>query len=197
MEGHEAARIHRSWAAQRRCRCGECAGPQMRRIGALMPFSAEDQNARARYAAFLQALGQLGWTIGRNVRIDTRWATTNAADIRRHAAELAALAPDVILAFGTSTVGAVAAGDPHRAGRVPGRRRSGRRWFCSDSLARPGGNVTGFDDLRIQHWRENGWSCSSRSRPGVTPAAILRDTTVKAAEPACLPPSRPRRRRCG
>ena len=78
---------------------------RMRRIGVLLPASADDPDFQARLGAFLQALGQLGWTIGRNVRIDTRWATTNAADIRRHAAELAALAPDVILAFGTSTVG--------------------------------------------------------------------------------------------
>ena len=86
---------------------------------------------------------QLGWTVGRNVRIDSRWAAANAADIRRHAAELVALAPDVILATGAATVGpllqatrtvpivfAVVA-DPVGAGFV-------------DSLARPGGNATGF-----------------------------------------------------
>jgi putative ABC transport system substrate-binding protein len=85
----------------------------------------------------------LGWTIGRNVRIDTRWATANAAEIRRHAAELAALAPEVILAHGASTVRPLLrvtrtvpivfpiAADPVGAGFV-------------DSLARPGGNATGF-----------------------------------------------------
>src|SRR5262249_16709086 len=57
--------------------------------------------------AFLQGMQESGWIIGRNIRIDTRWATTNAADIRRHATELAALAPDVILAYGASTVGAL------------------------------------------------------------------------------------------
>src|SRR5450755_536994 len=77
----------------------------MRRIGVILPAAADDAVSQARVGAFLQELALLGWTIGRNVRIDTRWATTNAAEIRRHAAELAALAPDVILAFGTSTVG--------------------------------------------------------------------------------------------
>ena len=78
---------------------------RVRRIGVLIPAAADDPEFQARVGAFLQALGLLGWTIGRNVRIDTRWAGANAADIRRHAAELAALAPDVILAHGTSTVG--------------------------------------------------------------------------------------------
>jgi putative ABC transport system substrate-binding protein len=80
-------------------------GERMRRIGVLLPAAADDAEFQARVGAFLQGLALLGWTIGRNVRIDTRWATTNAAEIRRHAAELAALAPDVILASGTSTVG--------------------------------------------------------------------------------------------
>ena len=73
---------------------------RMRRIGVLLPAAADDAEFQARFGAFLQALAQLGWTIGRNVRIDTRWAAVNAAEIRRHAAELAALAPDVILAHG-------------------------------------------------------------------------------------------------
>src|SRR6476661_29973 len=77
---------------------------RMRRIGVLLPAAADDAEFQAWVGAFLQALALLGWTIGRNVRIDTRWATANAADIRRHAAELAALAPDVILAHGASTV---------------------------------------------------------------------------------------------
>src|SRR5262249_32786030 len=76
-----------------------------RRIGVLLPATADDPEFRARVGGFLQGLQQSGWTIGRNVRIDTRWATTSVADIRRHAAELVALAPDVILAFGASTVG--------------------------------------------------------------------------------------------
>src|SRR3981081_3681767 len=78
---------------------------RMRRIGVLLAAAADDAEFQARIGAFLQGLQQLGWTDGRNVRIDTRWATTNADDIRRHAAELAALAPDVILAAtGTVTV---------------------------------------------------------------------------------------------
>src|SRR5204863_4295733 len=78
---------------------------RMRRIGILLGAAADDAEFQARVGAFLQALALLGWTIGRNVRIDTRWATANAAEIRRHAAELVALAPDVILAHGDSTVG--------------------------------------------------------------------------------------------
>jgi putative ABC transport system substrate-binding protein len=80
-------------------------GERMRRIGVLLPAAADDAQFQARVGAFHQGLALLGWTIGRNVRIDTRWATTNTADIRRHAAELAALAPDVILAHGAATVG--------------------------------------------------------------------------------------------
>src|SRR6266545_3727020 len=80
-------------------------GERVRRIGVLLPAAADDAAWQARFGAFLQALALLGWAIGRNVHIDTRWATTNAAEIRKHAAELAALAPDVILAHGTSTVG--------------------------------------------------------------------------------------------
>src|SRR3982751_312993 len=114
---------------------------RMRRIGVLLPAAADDAEFQARVGAFLQGLQQAGWTIGRNVRIDTRWGTKNAAEIRRHAAELAALAPDVILASGTSTVGPLLqatrsvpivfplATDPVGAGFV-------------DSLARPGGNAT-------------------------------------------------------
>ena len=110
-----------------------------------------------------QALQQLGWTVGRNVRIDIRWAAGNADDIRKHAAELVALAPDVILATGASIVAPLlqatrtvpivfaSVADPVGAGFV-------------DSLARPGGNATGFMHVRIQLERRNGWSCSRRSR---------------------------------
>src|SRR5262245_65791705 len=76
-----------------------------RRIAVLLPATADDQVWQARVGAFLQALALLGWTIGRNVRIEVRWATANAGEIRRHAAELAALAPDVILAGGNSVAG--------------------------------------------------------------------------------------------
>ena len=75
---------------------------RMRLIGVLLPGTADDVEFQVRIAAFHQGLQQSGWTIGRNVRIGTRWATTNAGEIRGHAAELAALAPDVILAGGTT-----------------------------------------------------------------------------------------------
>src|SRR5262245_15806576 len=71
---------------------------RMRRIGVLLPFSADDAESQVRMGAFLQTLALSGWTIGRNLRIDIRWAGINADDIRKHAAELAALTPDVILA---------------------------------------------------------------------------------------------------
>ena len=81
---------------------------RVRRISILLPAAADDPEYQARVGAFLQTLQQLGWTDSRNVRIDTYWATANADDIRRRAAEFGALAPDVILAHGHSTVGAVA-----------------------------------------------------------------------------------------
>ena len=146
---------------------------RVRRIGILLPAAADDAVFQTRMGAFLQALALLGWTIGRNVRIDTRWATTNAAEIRRHATELAALAPDVILAHGVSTVGPLlqatrtvpivfpVANDPVAAGIV-------------DSLARPGGNATGF---MISEYSMGGkWlELLKEIAPGVTRAAILRD----------------------
>src|SRR5262249_44320783 len=116
---------------------------RMRRIGMLLPAAADDAEFQARVATFHQGLALLGWTIGRNVRIDTRWSGDDAAEARRHAAELAALAPDVILAHGAATVEVLlqatrtvpivfaVVSDPVGGGLV-------------DSLARPGGNVTGF-----------------------------------------------------
>jgi len=93
--------------------------------------------------AFLQGLQQTGWSIGQNVRIDTRWATSNTAGIHKHAAELATLAPDIILAHGASTVGPLLQATrsvPIVSPVFGDRVRSG----FVDSLARPGGNVTGF-----------------------------------------------------
>jgi putative ABC transport system substrate-binding protein len=150
----------------------------MRRIGVLLPATADNPQFQTWVGAFLQELGQLGWSIGRNVRIDTRWATPNADDILRHAKELAALAPDVILAHGGSSVGALlqatrtvpivfpVAIDPVGAGFV-------------DNLARPGGNATGFTTSE--------YSLSGKTlellkeiAPGVTRAAVLRDTANPA-----------------
>jgi len=79
-------------------------GERIQRIGVLLPAAADDAEYQTRVGGFLQALALLGWTIGRNVQIDTRWATANPDDIRRHAAELAAPAPDVILVEGTPAV---------------------------------------------------------------------------------------------
>jgi putative ABC transport system substrate-binding protein len=153
-------------------------GERVRHVGIIVPASADDPEWRAWVVAFLQALPQLGWTVGRNVRIDTRWATTNAAEIRRHAAELAALAPDVILAAGTSTVGPMLqatrsvpivfpnVGDPVAAGFV-------------DSLARPGGNATGF--LAFEYSLGGKWlELLKQIAPGVTRAAVLRDPATQS-----------------
>ena len=101
-------------------------------------------------------------------------------DIRRYAAELVALAPDVILAYWRLDRGAVAAGDPHRADRVRASSPIRSAPASSTSLARPGGNATGFMHVRIRHRAGNGWSCSKRSRRGVTRAAVLRDPTLPA-----------------
>jgi putative ABC transport system substrate-binding protein len=144
-----------------------------RRISLLLPTAANDAEFQTWVGAFLQALAQLGWIIGDNVRIDIRWATANAADIRRHAAELAALAPDVILASGSSTVGPMLQAtrtvpvvfptivDPVGAGFV-------------DSLARPGGNATGF--LLFEYSLGGKWlELLKQIVPGVTRVAVLRD----------------------
>src|SRR5437870_5090990 len=150
---------------------------RVRRIGVLIATAADDPEGQARNAAFLQGLEQLGWTVGRNVRIDTRWATTNADDIRRHAAELAALAPDVILAAtGTATVAPLLQAtrtvpivfalvvDPVGAGFVA-------------SLARPGGNATGF--LMFEYGLSGKWlELLKQIAPGVTRAAVLRDPAI-------------------
>ena len=148
----------------------------MRRIGVLLPAAADDAEFQAWVGAFLQALALSGWTIGRNVRIDTRWATANAGEIRRHAAELVALAPDVILVHGTSTVAPLlqatrtvpivftAVSDPVAAGFV-------------DSLARPGGNATGFMNFEFSlsgKWLE----LLKQIAPDVTRVAVLRDPAI-------------------
>ena len=148
---------------------------RMRRIGVLLNATADDVEFQAWIGAFLQALALLGWTIGRNVRIDTRWAGANAGEIRRHAAELAALAPDVILAHGASTVGPLLqatrtvpivfpiVSDPVAAGYV-------------ESMARPGGNATGF--MSNEYSMAGKWlELLKQTAPGVTRAAVLRDTS--------------------
>jgi putative ABC transport system substrate-binding protein len=146
----------------------------VRRIGVIMPAAADDPAHQARVGAFLQGLALLGWSIGRNARVDIHWAGTNAAEIRRHTAELLALAPDVILAAGSSTVAPVLqvtrtvpivfplATDPVGAGFV-------------DSLARPGGNVTGF--MNFEYGMGGKWlELLKEIAPNVSRAAVLRDT---------------------
>jgi putative ABC transport system substrate-binding protein len=148
---------------------------RMRRIGALLPVAADDAEFRTRFQAFLQALALLGWSIGRNVQVDACWATSSAVEIRKHAAELAALAPDVILTTGPSPLAALlqatrtvpivfaAAVDPVGAGLV-------------DSLARPGGNATGF--MLFEYSIAGKWlELLKQIVPTVTRAAFLREPT--------------------
>ena len=148
---------------------------RMRRIGVLMPAAADDAIFQAWVGAFLQGLALLGWNIGSNVRIDTRWATSSAPEIHRHAAELAALAPDVILAHGATTVGPLleltravpivfpVVVDPIGAGFI-------------DSLARPGGNATGF--VVFEYSLSGKWlELLKEIAPSVTRVAVLRDPT--------------------
>jgi ABC-type uncharacterized transport system substrate-binding protein len=148
---------------------------RVRRVGVLMYSTADDADGQARLAAFAQALKQLGWSDGRNVRIDTRWAT--ADDVRRHATELVALAPDVLVAgTGTATVAPllqatrtvpivfVTTIDPVGAGFVA-------------SLARPGGNATGF--TLFEYSMSGKWlELLKEIAPRVTRAAVLRDPAV-------------------
>ena len=148
-------------------------GERMRRIGIILPATADDARFQTFVGAFLQELQSSGWSIGRNVRIDTRWATANAATIRRHATELVALTPDVILAFGGSTVAPLlqatrtvpivfaVASDPIGNGFV-------------DSLARPGGNATGF--MSFEYAMSGKWlELLKQIAPSVTRVAVLRD----------------------
>ena len=159
-------------------------GDRLRRIGVLNPAAADDAVFQARIGAFQQELALLGWNIGRNVRIDIRWATTNAAEIRRQAAELVALAPDVILAAGNSTMPPLleatravpivfpVSTDPVGAGYV-------------DSLARPGGNATGFMVFEfgmVGKFLE----LLKEIAPGVTRVAVLRDTTIPSEPPSSV-----------
>jgi putative tryptophan/tyrosine transport system substrate-binding protein len=153
-------------------------GRRMRRVGALMPYAANDPHAQARNAAFLQGLQQLGWTVGTNVQIDYRWSAGNEDDTRKYAAELIALAPDVIFASGSAAVGPLQRAtrtvpivfavtpDPVGAGFV-------------DSLARPGGNITGFTPYEYgigAKWLE----VLKQIAPSVTRVAVVRDPAITA-----------------
>jgi putative ABC transport system substrate-binding protein len=146
---------------------------RVRRIGVLLPASANDNAFQDRIGAFLQGLQQSGWTIGGNVRIDTRWATNNPNEIRRHAAELAALAPDVVVAFAASTVGAMLQATRSVPVVFPGVADPVAAGFV-DSLARPGGNATGF--LLFEYGMAGKLlELLKEIAPSVTRAAVLRD----------------------
>ncbi len=152
------------------------AQERVRRIGVLMNLAADDPEGQARIAAFHQGLQEWGWTIGRNARIDVRWETGDADRIRRYAAELVALAPDVILASASAAMTAVQQTsrtvpivfvniiDPVGAGYVA-------------SLARPGGNATGFTPF--DYGLSGKWlELLKQIAPGVTRVAVLRDPTI-------------------
>ena len=150
----------------------------LRRIGVLMSGAANDPEGSDRFKAFQQGLQQLGWVEGRNVRIEVRWPSGNFDSIRKYAGELATLAPDVILATGSATLGPllqatrtvpivfVGLVDPVGAGYVA-------------SLAHPGGNATGFTSFEYgmsAKWLE----LLKQIAPAVTRVAVLRDPTITA-----------------
>jgi putative ABC transport system substrate-binding protein len=158
-----------SWPLAARAQQGE----RVRRIGVLEPIAVDDPEALARVTAIAQGLQQLGWTASRNVRIDYRWGAGDPDRIRQQAAELAALAPDAILTAGASTTAPmlratrtvpvvfVSVVDPVGAGYV-------------DSMARPGGNATGFTNFEFSmgaKWLE----LLKEIAPSVTRAAVIRD----------------------
>jgi putative ABC transport system substrate-binding protein len=167
---------------------------QMRRIGVLMNLGSDDAEGQARNAAFLQGLQELGWTVGRNVRIEYRWGAGDAELFRRHGLELVALAPDVILAGGGAVVPSLLQAtrtipivftltpDPVGAGFV-------------ESLARPGGNATGF--TTFEYGISGKWlELLKEIAPHVTRAAVIRDPAI-AAGLGQWAPSSPWRRRWG
>jgi ABC-type uncharacterized transport system substrate-binding protein len=150
-------------------------GERMRRICVLMSTAVDDPQDPARLAAFAQGLQELGWTIGRNLRIDYRWSASSPDNARKYAAELAALAPDVMLTSGTIALAAVQQIshtipvvfvnliDPVSGGFV-------------ESLARPGGNATGF--LLFEYGLSGKWlELLKEIAPRVTRVAALRDPT--------------------
>ena len=151
---------------------------RMRRIGVLMNLAADDSEAPARVAAFAQGLQELGWIMGRNVRIDYRWGAGVADLYRRYGAELIALAPDLILASGVPAVSAVQQAsrtmpvvfvdttDPVAAGFIA-------------SLARPGGYATGF--MQFEFGMSGKWlELLKEIAPGVTRAAVIRNPMTPA-----------------
>jgi putative ABC transport system substrate-binding protein len=121
---------------------------RMRRIGVLLSLAADDTESSVRLTAFVQGLQEFGWAVGHNVRIDTRWGAGDPALFRKYAAELVALAPDVILGHGAD-----AASDTHRADRIRAGHRPSRRWLRREPSA-AGRKRHGFRPVRIWHQRE-------------------------------------------
>ena len=119
------------WSLTARAQQGE----RMRRVGVLVSRAEGDPEGQAQVAAFVQTLQSLGWTTGRNVQIDIRWGAADAASSRRYAAEMVALAPDVILTCFQRSHGGRARSDPHFTNRVCERKRPSKRWLCRESGA--------------------------------------------------------------
>jgi len=152
---------------------------RLRRIGVVMPFPMDNSESRVRVATFLQELQQLGWTVGGNLQIEYRWDASDANSSQKAAAELAALSPDVILSTAspaamalqqaTQTIPIVftTVADPVSAGLVA-------------SLAKPGGNITGFTNIEYSigaKWLE----LLKEIAPGVTQVGVIRDPTTTSS----------------
>jgi putative ABC transport system substrate-binding protein len=153
-------------------------GNRIRRVSVLMPYDANDPQAQVRNAAFLQGLQQLAWTIGTNIQIDYRWSGGNENDTRRYAAELVSLAPDVIFTSGSAAVAPLQRATrtvPIVFAQVPDPVGAG----FVDSLARPGGNITGFTPFEYgigAKWLE----LLKEIMPSVTRVGIIRDAAITA-----------------
>jgi putative ABC transport system substrate-binding protein len=150
----------------------------MRRIGVLTNLVADDPEAQARVGAFLQGLQELGWAVGRNMRIEYRWGAGDADRTRGYAAELVALAPDVILTSGASALAPLLQATrsvPVVFAQVPDPVGAG----FVNSLARPGGNTTGF--ITYEYGLSGKWlELLTQIAPSVTRAAVIRDPAVSA-----------------
>ena len=151
---------------------------RMRRIGVLTNLVADDPEAQARVGAFLQGLQELGWAVGRNMRIEYRWGAGDADRTREYAAELVALAPDVILTSGASALAPLLQATrsvPVVFAQVPDPVGAG----FVNSLARPGGNTTGF--ITYEYGLSGKWlELLTQIAPSVTRAAVIRDPAVSA-----------------
>jgi putative tryptophan/tyrosine transport system substrate-binding protein len=151
---------------------------RMRRIGVLMHTAADEPESQARLAAFMQGLQELGWAAGRNLRIEYRWSVGDAARLYKDAAELVALAPEVIL----GGVGATAAALQRASRTVPvvmaqGIDPVGNGYV--ESLARPGGNITGF--IQFEYGLAGKWAeLLKEVEPGITRVGVLREPGAAA-----------------